>query len=76
MVLMMNFLSWEKKKKLPLLPWDSPALKTESLFFSVLKLSFMQLVSISSNDLKKKKASGAYSMTLTSSLMIRYSSSF
>ena len=37
-VFIMNFLSWLKKKKLPLLPAPSPALNTQSLFSSGLKL--------------------------------------
>ena len=34
MVLIMNYLSWLKKKKLPLAPLDSPALKTFERFIS------------------------------------------
>jgi hypothetical protein len=59
---MINFLSCEKKKKLPLLPYDSPALKTISLFLSGLRLSLMMLLSIPSRDLKNAKTSGAYSV--------------
>jgi len=41
MVLIMNLRSFEKKKKLPDLPYDSPALNTASRFFNGLRESWM-----------------------------------
>jgi len=74
-VLIMNFLSCEKKKKLPLLPYDSPALNTISLFFSALKLSLITSKLIPSNILKYANTSGAYSVTNISSFIVNLSSS-
>lgn len=74
MVLMMKFLSWEKKKKEPLLPWDSPARNTLSRFSSGARLFFISLMSMPSKLRRNANISGANSVTSTSSLMISTSS--
>lgn len=72
---MINLLSWEKKKKLPLLPCDSPALNTISLFSSGLKLFLISSLLRLSSFLKNAKAFGEYSVMCTSSLITRMFSS-
>ena len=49
-VFMMNFLSCEKKKKLPLFPWDSPAWKTLFRFLATERDSWMVSKDISSRS--------------------------
>ena len=68
---MINLLSLEKKKKEPDLPLDSPALKTIDLFASGSRL--LRSVSLSKPSLsrKKSKTSGAYSLTVISSFIVR-----
>ena len=75
-VLIINFLSWEKKKKLPDFPYDSPALKADYAFNSGERESWMSLSVIPANDLIFWNIYEANSTILTSSLIIYSYGSF